>query len=67
MKRGTKLQAKHLAVAVGWIVGITVLWNVVPGLPDWISVDSMIVGGLCGLLVTAVGNACAVGKRDAAT
>lgn len=66
MKPSTKLQLKYFAIALGFIVVVTVLWRVVPELSDWIAVDSILVGGLVGMLVSSVGSAYAFGNRDAA-
>ncbi len=61
----TKLRLTYVALAIVWIVAVTVLWRLVPNLSEWVGADSVVVGGLVGILAGGVGTAYQAGRRDA--
>ncbi len=66
MRPVTRLQLKHFALAVGFVAVVTVLWQAAPVLSEWVAADSVLIGGLVGMLIASVGSAYHAGRRDAA-
>ena len=59
-----RVQAGAVGAAAVWLVACLTAWHAVPMLGDEVALESVVVGGLLGVLTASVAAAYERGKRD---